>query len=172
MEDLQGRLANRVQLTSDGNMAYIDAVDAAFAGQIDYAMLLKVFGPGRGASARKRYMGTHVIHISGRPNPASNQHLIRGAQQRSNLTMRMNIRRFTRKTNGFSKKVENHTAAVNLHMLSYNFLRTHETLRVTPAMEAGIVDRFMDVKDLVRMLEEDYEERRPKTRGPYRRRTP
>ncbi len=81
------------------------------------------------------------------------------------------MRRFTRKTNGFSKKVENHAAAVDLHMLNYNFLRTHETLRVAPAMEAGVFDRFMDVKDLVRMLEEDYEERRPKTRGPYRRRS-
>ena len=127
MEDLQGRLANRVQLTSDGNMAYVDAGAASFSGQIDYAMLVKVFGPGRGASARKRYMGTHVIHVFGRPDPAS---ISTSFVERSNLTMRMNMRRFTRKTNGFSKKVENHTAAVELHMLNYNFLRTDETLRV------------------------------------------
>ncbi len=169
MLDLESRLANRVQLTSDGHMAYIDAVDEAFGGQIDYAMLLKVFGPGRGGAARQRYMGTHVIHISGRPDPVS---ISTSFVERGNLTMRMNVRRFTRRTNGFSKKLENHAAAVDLQMMNYNFCRTHMSLRVTPAMEAGIVDRFMDVDDIVRLIEEDYEERRPKTRGPYRRRKP
>jgi IS1 family transposase len=128
MHDLKGRLANRVQLTTDGHKAYLNAVEDAFGTEIDYAMLNKIYGP------------------------APNAHISTSFTERQNLTMRMSMRRFTRLTNAFSKKVENHEAAVALHFMHYNFARVHQTLRVTPAMEAGIADHVWTIEEIVRLL--------------------
>jgi IS1 family transposase len=154
MTDLASRLRHRVQLTTDGHRAYLDAVDMAFGNhQIDYAMLIKVYGaPPEG---EKRYsppecIGTDVKIIAGDPDHA---HISTSYVERQNLTMRMGIRRFTRLTNAFSKKVENHAHAVAIHFMHYNFARIHQTLRVSPAMEAGVTDRLWDVDDLVALLD-------------------
>ncbi len=152
--DLAGRLANRVQLTTDGHTPYLEAVDDAFGGDIDYAMLIKIYG--ESAEPEKRYSpaectGCAARTITGRPE---RRHVSTSYVERQNLTMRMHMRRFTRLTNGFSKKVENHIAAVSLHFMYYNFVRIHTTLKVTPAMAAGVTDRLWEVEDIVRLLEE------------------
>jgi IS1 family transposase len=152
MQDLADRLANRVQLTTDGHKVYLDAVEGAFGSQIDYAMLVKVCGA---TQEETRYspaecLGTKRETIMGKPD---RKHISTSFVERQNLTMRMNMRRFTRLTNAFSKKLENHVAAISLHYMYYNFVRIHQTLRVTPAMEAGIALSPMEIRDIVLLTE-------------------
>jgi hypothetical protein len=152
--DLESRLANRVQLTSDGHRPYLTAVEAAFADQVDYAMLIKIYGAD--PQAETRYSPAKCIGSEKQPkigNPDS-KHISTSYAERSNLTMRMHMRRFTRLTNAFSKRVENHVAAIALHTMYYNFVRIHQTLRVTPAMAAGVTKKLWEVSDIVEMLEQ------------------
>ena len=154
MKDLAGRLANRVQLTTDGHSVYVNAVDAAFGSDIDYAMLIKIYGGTRETEARyspAECIGCERKDITGSPDQ---KHISTSYVERQNLTMRMHIRRFTRLTNGFSKKLENHIEAVSLHFFYYNFLKTHGTVRMTPAMAAGVVSSPMEVSDIVKLMEE------------------
>jgi IS1 family transposase len=152
-DDLAGRLANRVQITTDGHKAYLEAIEGAFGGDVDYGMLIKVYGPA--PEGQRRYspaecIGAHKERIEGNPDL---KHISTSFVERQNLTMRMQMRRFTRLTNAFSKKVENHAHSVALHYMHYNFCRIHKTLRVTPAMAAGVTDRLWSVADIVAMLE-------------------
>jgi IS1 family transposase len=154
MQDLSKRVANRIQLTTDGHRVYADAVETAFGSEIDYAMLVKLFGNDP-AESETRYspatcIGCRTAVLSGKPDP---RHISTSYVERQNLTMRMGMRRFTRLTNGFSKKVENHGHAVALHFFHYNFIRIHKTLRVTPAMEAGIADHVWSFEELVALLD-------------------
>ena len=154
MDDLASRLANRVQLTSDGLKTYIDAVDNAFGIEIDYAMLVKIYGESMEAKQQKRYSpaeftGSKKEAMTGKPE---RKYISTSYAERQNLTMRMGMRRFTRLTNGFSKKVENHAHHVALHYMYYNFCRIHKSLRVTPAMEAKVTDRLWEVEDIVALL--------------------
>jgi IS1 family transposase len=152
MHDLAGRLANRVQLTTDGHRVYLNAVESAFGSEIDYAMLVKMYGSDGEANTRyspAEYIATEVVRIGGNPNP---KHISTSFVERQNLTMRMGMRRFTRLTNGFSKKIENLQHAVALHFMHYNFCRVHQTLRVTPAMEAGIANHVWSLSELVELL--------------------
>ena len=153
MDDLASRLANRVQLTTDGHRAYLEAVENAFGSAIDYAMLVKLYGNERETEARyspAECIGCREIGVTGRPDP---KHISTSFVERQNLTMRMSMRRFTRLTNGFSKKVENLYNSVALHYMWYNFARVHKTLRVTPAMEAGIADHVWSIEEVVSLLE-------------------
>lgn len=155
MEDLASRLANRVQLTTDGHKAYLEAVDTAFGSEIDYSMLVKLYGSEGSNNPEKRYSpgectGAKQVAINGRPDK---EHISTSFVERQNLTMRMGMRRFTRLTNGFSKKLENHEAAISLHYMHYNFCRIHQTLRVTPAMEAGISDHVWSLREVVALLD-------------------
>lgn len=152
MLDLSARLANRIQLTTDGNRLYVDAVQGAFGRQIDYAMLKEVYGFDQEA---KRYSPAKIVSteaevIKGNPDP---RHISTSFIERQNLTMRMSMRRFTRLTNGLSKKIENHSYAVALHFMHYNFARIHKTLRVTPAMAAGLCDHVWGIEEIVGLLE-------------------
>jgi IS1 family transposase len=159
MDDLRGRLANRVQLTTDGHRAYLQAVEEAFGADIDYAMLVKLYGAGPATTddaAGRRYspaecIGTRTDNITGDPDP---KHVSTSYVERANLTMRMAMRRFTRLTNAFSKKLENHAHMVALYALWYNFVRIHKTLRTSPAMAAGIETRLWSMEDVVRLIEE------------------
>ncbi len=169
MDDLRDRLSNRVQLTTDGHKAYLEAVEGAFGADVDYAQLVKMYGgPTGNKGHEKKYSpaectGIKKRRIEGDPDKAlvSTSHV-----ERQNLTMRMHMRRFTRLTNAFSKKVENHAYAVALHFMYYNFVRVHQTLKVTPAMQAGLTDRLWDIADLVAIV--DANEPAPKKRGPYK----
>jgi IS1 family transposase len=152
MDDLAKRLANRVQLTSDGHRAYLEAIEGAFGGDIDYAMLVKVYGAD--PEGQKRYspaqcLGAIKQTVIGTPDP---KHVSTSYIERQNLTMRMSMRRFTRLTNAFSKKMENHIAAIALHCMYYNFVRIHQTLRVTPAMQAGVTDHAWEVSEIIALL--------------------
>jgi hypothetical protein len=152
--DLESRLANRVQLTSDGHRPYLQAVDAAFGDEVDYAMLIKHYGSP--PQAETCYSPAVCIGAEKQPkvgNP-DKKHISTSYVERSNLTMRMHMRRFTRLTNAFSKKVENHAAAIALHTMYYNFVRVHQTLRVTPAMAASVSKKLWEVSDIVEMLEQ------------------
>ncbi len=154
MDDLRSGLANRVQLTSDGHRAYLEAVEGAFGGDIDYAMLVKMYGAA--PEGEKRYSpavctGARRTRIEGDPDP---KHVSTSYVERNNLTMRMHMRRFTRLTNAFSKKIENHAYAVALHMMYYNFVRIHQSLRITPAMAAGVTDTLWSLEDIVRVVDE------------------
>ena len=169
MDDLAGRLSHRVQLSSDGHKPYLEAVEGAFGGDIDYAVIHKIYGTDPQAP-RGRYSppvctGVDIKRIEGNPDPA---HISTSYAERQNLTMRMSMRRFTRLTNAFSKKVENHTHSVALHFMHYNFCRIHRTLKVTPAMAAGVTDRLWDIEDIVAVI--DAAAPAPKKRGPYRKR--
>jgi IS1 family transposase len=153
IDDLAGRLATRVQLTTDGHKAYLDAVEGAFGCEVDYAMLIKLYGNEPEAEARyspAQCIGSRTEIITGRPEP---EHISTSYAERQNLTMRMSMRRFTRLTNAFSRKIENHAAAVALYFMYYNFVRVHKTLRCSPAMAAGVTDRLWDVADIVALLE-------------------
>lgn len=155
MKDVRIRLKSRVQLTTDGLKVYLDAVPDAFGSRIDYAQLVKIYGRDseddetESEDARMRYKGAERRTILGSPKP---EHIHTSYVERQNLTMRMHMRRFTRKTNAFSKKIENHCHAIALHFIFYNFVRIHKTLRVTPAMEAGLTKEPMNLEDLARML--------------------
>jgi IS1 family transposase len=154
MRDLQGRLANRVQLTSDGHRPYLTAVDATFGDDVDYAMLVKLYGAEPGGEKRyspPKCIGARKRNVTGNPDPS---HVSTSYAERQNLTMRMHMRRFTRLTNAFSKKVENHAYAVALHAMYYNFVRIHQTLNVSPAMAASVTTRLWEIGDIVAMLEE------------------
>ncbi len=156
MHDLSGRLANRVQLTTDGLNLYIPATEDAFGSEVDYAQLVKIYGThvGPDNNAEIRYspavcMGARKAVISGNPQ---RKHISTSHTERQNLTMRMSMRRFTRLTNAFSKKVENHEAAVALHFMYYNFARIHQTLRITPAMAADVADHVWDLEEIIDLI--------------------
>ena len=139
-------------MTSDGHRAYLDAVDWAFC-NIDYSMLIKMYGNDRESEVRyspAECIGCRTQAITGRPDP---KHISTSFAERQNLNVRMNLRCYTRLTNTFSRKLENHAAAVALYYFSYNFVKIHRTLRTSPAMAAGVVDRLMEVSDLVALLE-------------------
>ena len=169
MDDLRSRLSNRVQLTSDGHRAYLEAVEGAFGGDVDYAQLIKLYGES-GDGGDRRYSPAKCVGIKrkvieGRPD----KRLISTSYiERSNLTVRMGNRRFTRLTNAFSKRVEKHCAMLSLFFTHYNFCRVHKSLRVTPAMEAGIDDGVRDCEWIVGLM--DDRAPKPGPRGPYRKR--
>ena len=152
--DLQSRLANRVQLTSDGHAPYLLAVPGAFGDEVDYARLVKIYGTD--PQAEKRY--SPAVCIGARKSRSlaipDSRHISTSYVERSNLTMRMHMRRFTRLTNAFSKKVENHAAAIALHTMYYNFVRIHQTLKVTPAMAAGVSEKLWEVDDIIGLVEQ------------------
>jgi IS1 family transposase len=164
MQDVAHRLANRVQLTTDGHGAYLNAVDGAFGLDVDYAMLVKHYG--ESPEAEKRYSpaictGATKHAVCGRPEK---KHVSTSYVERQNLTMRMSMRRFTRLTNAFSKRAENHGYSLALYFVYYNFVRIHKTLRTTPAMAAGLTDRLWEISDLVVLVDAHQEliAKRPK----------
>jgi IS1 family transposase len=167
MDDLKSRLANRVQLTSDGHRAYLEAVEGAFGGDVDYAQLVKMYGASpdsmKGRYSPAECIGARKERIEGSPDPA---HISTSYAERQNLTMRMQMRRFTRLTNAFSKKFENHMHMVALYTVWYNFVKMHKTLRMTPAMSAGVSDKLWSVADLAEMV--DAAAPKPGKRGPYK----
>ena len=156
MKDIAERIKGRVQVTADGLKAYINAVDAAFPtdGEIDFAQLVKIYGPAIGSGNERRYSPAEctgaekrIIYGQSDEKFISTSHI-----ERQNLTMRMHIIRFTRLTNGFSKKVENHGYAIALHFVYYNFVKQHKTLRTAPAMAAGLMKGFMSIEDIVNLV--------------------
>jgi len=148
IDDLAGRLAHRVQLTTDGLKAYLNAVEDSFGCEIDYAMLNKIYQSSQEETrySPARCVGCERRTVMGQPDP---DHVSTSYVERQNLTMRMSMRRFTRLTNGFSKKIENHAYAVAIHYMHYNFCRIHKTLRVTPAMEAGLTDHVWTIEEML-----------------------
>ena len=165
MDDLRSRLAHRVQLTTDGRRAYLEAVEGAFGADVDYAQLAKIYG--ESPEGEKRYspatcIGTRRQYVSGRPDPKaiSTSHV-----ERHNLTMRMGMRRFTRLTNAFSKKIENHLHMLSLYFVHYNFCRIHKSLRISPAMAAGVSDTLRDMEWVIGLIDANT----PKL-GPYKKR--
>ncbi len=153
MNDLASRLSNRVQLTSDGLHAYLEAVDEAFGSNIDYAMLIKIYGaenPRESRYSPPQCIGARRQSLVGKP---ARQNISTSLVERQNLTMRMGMRRFTRLTNGFSKKVQNLEYAVALHFMYYNFCRIHQTTRITPAMAAGVTTKLWNIEDIIKLLE-------------------
>jgi IS1 family transposase len=172
MDDVKDRLANRVQLTTDGHRAYLNAVEEAFGADVDYAMLVKQYGEpeGKKSSPERRYSpaictGAVKTRVEGDPDPA---HVSTSHIERANLTMRMANRRFTRLTNAFSKKFENHVHMVALYTVWYNFVRTHKTLRMSPAMAAGVSQTLWSVADLCEKMDAVAPE--PGPRGSYKKR--
>lgn len=155
MHDIAARLRNRVQLTTDGFKPYLKAVESAFDDEIDFAQLVKIYGSPEGSGNEKRYSpaectGSEKKWVSGDPKP---ELISTSYVERQNLTMRMHMRRFTRLTNGFSKKIENHCYAIALHFVYYNFAKIHKSLRVTPAMEAKLTPKPMTIEDIVNLTE-------------------
>jgi IS1 family transposase len=166
IDDMASRIANRIQLTSDGHKAYLEAVEGAFGADVDYAMLNKIYGASP-ESAKGRYspadcIGIKKDRIEGDPDM---KHVSTSYAERANLTMRMHNRRFTRLTNAFSKKFENHAHMVAIYAVWYNFLRIHKTLRVTPAMAAGLSETVMDWANIVEAMDADTPAQK---RGPYK----
>ena len=166
MNDIADRLSNRVQLTTDGHKAYLIAVDRAFDNDIDYAQLVKMYGGAEGNDQERKYSpntfnGSKKTKISGDPNPkfVSTSYI-----ERQNLTMRMHMRRFTRLTNAFSKKIENHCYAIALHFVYYNFCKIHSSLSITPAMQSGLTKRVMSIEDICILADIEA----PKKRGSYK----
>jgi IS1 family transposase len=166
MLDCAARIKGRVQVTTDGHKAYLEAVEAAFGADCDYAMLQKIYGAP--AENDTRYspatcIGCDMKVVSGDPDP---KHVSTSYVERHNLSMRMGMRRFTRLTNAFSKKVQNHAAMVAIYAVHYNFARIHKTLRITPAMAAGLSDRVLSLEEIV-MMADSYMPK-PRKRGPYK----
>jgi hypothetical protein len=152
--DLSKRLANRVQVTSDGHRSYLEAVEAGFGADVDYAQLIKMYGEvphPAGRYSPAQIQGTRTFCCAGDPDP---KHISTSYVERQNLTMRMSMRRFTRLSNGFSKKAENHAHSVAIHFMHYNFVRIHQSLRVTPAIAAGVTKTFWSLTDMVQVIEE------------------
>lgn len=171
MDDLCGRLDHRVQLTTDGLKAYLEAVEGAFGGDIDYAQLVKMYGnEGKAKTHEKKYSPAECTGIKKRTieGDPEERDISTSYVERQNLTMRMSMRRFTRLTNAFSKKIENHAHSVALHFMHYNFCRIHMTLETTPAVAAGVTDRIHTLDDIVRLVDEAAP--KPGPRGPYRKR--
>ena len=157
INDLASRLLNRIQLTTDGHRVYADAVEDAFGSNVDYAMLIKLFGNEVDRDSKAKYSpavctGEIKQTIQGNPDE---KHVSTSYVERQNLTMRMSMRRFTRLTNAFSKKLENHCHALALYFMYYNFVRIHKTLRSTPAMEAGVTDKLWSMEDIVNLIDQD-----------------
>lgn len=154
MQDVASRIDNRIQLTTDGHRVYAEAVEQAFGSEIDYAMLVKIYGASNEGESRyspATCIGCRTGVLSGRPDP---KYISTSYVERQNLSMRMGMRRFTRLTNGFSKKFENHAHQVALYFFHYNFCRVHKTLRVTPAMEAGLTNHVWTLEELCSLLPE------------------
>jgi IS1 family transposase len=152
--DLSKRLANRVQVTSDGHRAYLEAVEAGFGADVDYAQLVKLYGEvphPAGRYSPAQIQGTKTFCRTGDPDP---KHISTSYVERQNLTTRMSMRRFTRLSNGFSKKAKNHAYSVAIHFMHYNFVRIHQSLRVSPAMAAGVTTKLWSITDMVRVIEE------------------
>jgi IS1 family transposase len=174
MDDLRARLSNRVQLTTDGHAPYLEAVEEAFGADIDYAQLVKLYGVSeKGRSAEARYSpmqctGIRKRTVEGRPDA---NHISTSHVERMNLSIRMQNRRFTRLTNAFSKKLDNHIHALALYFCFYNFCRIHKSLRVTPAMAAGITDRLWSLEDIVAKIDERAPVPARGPRGPYKKRS-
>ncbi len=155
--DLASRLANRVQITSDGHRAYLEAIDAAFGTDVDYAQLVKIYG--QTSEGQKRYsppecIGCERHKVTGKPDK---KHISTSFVERQNLNIRMGLRRFTRLTNAFSKKIDNHIHGLSIYFMHYNFVRIHQTLRVTPAMAAGVSQKLWSMEDVVAMIEAFHE---------------
>jgi len=153
MQDCAKRVRGRIQITTDGHRVYLDAVENAFGADVDYAQLQKLYGASDEPDTRYSppvCIGCDMKTVSGNPNP---KHVSTSFVERQNLTMRMGMRRFTRLTNAFSKKVDNHAAMVAIHFLHYNFARIHKTLRITPAMAAGLADHVWSLEEIVSLLE-------------------
>ena len=165
--DLKERVVNRIQLTSDGHRAYLDAVEEAFGADVDYAQLVKIYGEApeafKGRYSPSECIGAHKVPVQGGPD---RKHISTSIAERQNLTMRMQMRRFTRLTNAFSKKFENHAHMVALYTVWYNFVRIHKSLKVTPAMAAGISDRLWSMDDIAALV--DAAAPVPGRRGPYK----
>jgi IS1 family transposase len=172
MKDIADRIKGRVQLTTDGLKAYIQAVDSAFPtdDEIDFAQLIKIYGPETGTTSQERKYspcecaGSKKTVIYGQPDE---QFISTSDVERQNLTMRMHIRRFTRLTNGFSKKIENHGYAIALHFVYYNFAKIHKSLRVTPAMQAGLTKRVTTIEDICNLVPASVASKR----GSYKKKT-
>ncbi len=171
MDDVKNRLSGRVQITTDGLKAYVDAVEGAFGADVDYAMLVKLYGEAKMTdSPERKYspsecIGTRTYIVSGDPD---SDHISTSHVERQNLTMRMHMRRFTRLTNGFSKKFANHVWMVALYAIFYNFLKVHKSLRVTPAMQVGLTERVWTFEELAGIIDDAAPEK--KSRGPYKKR--
>jgi IS1 family transposase len=166
MDDVKNRVANRIQLTTDGHKPYLNAVENTFGVDIDYAMLVKIYGAAHDDTPERKYspsecIGTKVFTVTGDPDA---DHISTSHVERHNLTMRMHMRRFTRLTNGFSKKFANHVWMVALYTVFYNYLKVHKSIRVTPAMEAKLTDRVWSFEDLVAII--DAAAPQPKPRDP------
>jgi IS1 family transposase len=169
MDDLRARLSNRVQLTTDGHKAYLEAVEGAFGGDVDYAQLVKMYGESVGSKGRyspAECTGIKTIRVEGEPDI---KHVSTSYVARQNLTMRMSMRRFTRLTNAFSKKLDNHIHALALYFVFYNFTRIHKTLRMSPAMAAGVTNRLWSLDDVIAKIDELAPQ--PTKRGPYKKRS-
>lgn len=158
--DLASRMANRIQLTTDGHKPYLEAVERAFGADVDYAMLVKIFGEApeehKGRYSPAKCNGTKRRVVEGRPDP---KHESTSYAERQNLTMRMCMRRFTRLTNAFRKKIGNHANAVAMHFMNYNYCRIHQTLKITPAMAAGVTDTLWEIEDILRMSDKYHDEK-------------
>ena len=170
LDDLRARVTNRVQLSTDGHRAYLEAVEDAFGADVDYAQLIKLYGKPAEEEAQRRYspaqcVGTRRVSVSGNPDMGE---LSTSYVERHNLTMRMSMRRFTRLTNAFSKKLQNHIYQLALYFVWYNFIRTHKTLKATPAMAAGLAEYPRDMEWVVKLI--DTRTPAPKKRGPYKKR--
>lgn len=169
MDDLRARLSRRVQITTDGHKAYLEAIEGSFGGDVDYAQLVKLYGAAP-ESMKNRYspadcIGIRKKEVEGNPDP---KHVSTSYVERQNLTMRMGMRRFTRLTNAFSKKLENHLHMLSLFFVHYNFCRMHKSLRMSPAMAAGVTDTLRDVEWIVGLI--DARAPAPQKRGPYKKR--
>jgi IS1 family transposase len=160
--DLSKRLASRVQVTTDGLRSYVEAIEAGFGADVDYAQLIKLYGETPHPAGRyspAQIQGTKTYCCTGNPDP---RHISTSYVERQNLTMRMSMRRFTRLTNGFSKKAENHAHSVAIHFMHYNFVRIHQSLRISPAMAAGVTKTLWSLTDMVRVIEDWETERSAK----------